>query len=410
MSAELLKTLIIVITVSIAIFRVILNELDVRSSAQALAGKPSEDTVKAVAYTKAKHRFENANILIQMALVLCLLSFGWFGQFQQLIAANVQGQLWQDFVFLISLIGGLFVFGIPFSVYRTFVLEAKFGFNRTTVATFILDRVRGIIIGSIILVPLSLALLWIYQLIPTQIWWIAFVILSVVNLIMFAIGTTVILPLFNKLQELPEGELKTKILKLCQDQNYKLKRIFVMDGSKRSSKTNAFFSGIGKSKTIVLFDSLIEKHTVDEVVGVLGHEIGHDRLGHVKTIFLLNLIQSFFIFALFGWAVQEPALSQALGGNGVELELALIAFAMLFSPISFLLGILDNSISRRNEHGSDIFAAKAYGAKHIISALKRLGIDNLSNPKPHPMYVTVYYSHPPVAKRIAHVSQLVEMD
>jgi STE24 endopeptidase len=181
-----------------------------------------------------------------------------------------------------------------------------------------------------------------------------------------------------------------------------------MDGSKRSSKTNAFFSGIGKSKTIVLFDSLIEKHTVDEVVGVLGHEIGHDRLGHVKTIFLLNLIQSFFIFALFGWAVQEPALSQALGGNGVELELALIAFAMLFSPISFLLGILDNSISRRNEHGSDIFAAKAYGAKHIISALKRLGIDNLSNPKPHPMYVTVYYSHPPVSQRIAHVEKMVK--
>jgi STE24 endopeptidase len=207
------------------------------------------------------------------------------------------------------------------------------------------------------------------------------------------------------LKELPEGELRDKILALCEKQNYKLKRIYVMDSSKRSSKSNAFFSGIGKTKTIVLFDSLISKHTVDEVVGVLGHEMGHDKLGHIRSMLLLNMFQSFIIFALFGWALQEPALSEALGGNGIQLVLSLIAFGMLFSPINFLLAIFDNSMTRRNEHGADIFASKVYGKEHIISALQRLSSDNLANPAPHPLYVLAYYSHPPASKRVSHVQE-----
>jgi STE24 endopeptidase len=176
-----------------------------------------------------------------------------------------------------------------------------------------------------------------------------------------------------------------------------------MDSSKRSSKSNAFFSGIGKTKTIVLFDSLIANHTVDEVVGVLGHEMGHDKLGHIRSMLLLNMLQSFVIFALFGWALQEPALSEALGGSGVQLVLSLIAFGMLFSPINFVLGIFDNYMTRRNEHGADIFASQVYGKEHIISALQRLSADNLANPAPHPLYVLAYYSHPPASKRVSHV-------
>ncbi|NDC47776.1 MAG: M48 family peptidase [Micrococcales bacterium] len=405
MNAELLKNLIIVITIAIALLKVVLNELDVMASRKALVGKPAAEITKAVEYTATKRRFETTTTIIQASVVVVFLVLGLFGQIQQYVAGVIAGQIWQDLVFLLVMALGLFVLGIPASIYRTFVIEAKYGFNRTTVTTFILDRVRGIILGAVILGPILLGLLWVYQLVPNQIWWIAFLAINLVGLLTAAIGTTVILPLFNKLQELPEGELREKIFALCEKQNYKLKRIYVMDGSKRSSKTNAFFSGIGKTKTIVLFDSLIAKHTVDEVVGVLGHEMGHDKLGHVRSGLILNLVQSFLIFALFGWALQEPALTGALGGSGIQLVLSLIAFGMLFSPISFLLSIFDNSVSRKNEHGADIFASKVYGKEHIISALQRLGTENLANPSPHPFYVLAYYSHPPVSKRVSHVEQ-----
>lgn len=408
MSGELLKYLLIGITLGIALFRIALNDLDIRSSRSALTGDTDEATVKAVSYVKTKHRFESTTLAAQALITSALLFFGVFGQIHAGISSIINSEIWQDLVFLLAIVLGLYLIGLPGSIYSTFVIEAKYGFNRTTVKTFVLDRIKGLIIGSLIAIPVILLLLWIYQIIPNQLWWIAFLVLTTIQLILFAIGTTVLLPLFNKLKELPEGELRTKIEKLCDEQNYRLKRIFVMDGSKRSSKTNAFFSGLGKSKTIVLFDSLIEKHTVDEVVGVLGHEMGHDRLGHVKTMFTVSLVQTFLIFALFGWSLQEPALTEALGGSGTELVLSLIAFGMLFSPINFLLTALDNSMSRKNEHGSDIFAAKVYGAKHIISALSRLGVENLANPKPHPLYVSVYYSHPPIAKRIAHVEKLLK--
>jgi STE24 endopeptidase len=404
-NAEEFRNLIIFITVAVATFKVVLNVLDIRSSRTALIGSPSEEVKKAVEYTVTKRRFESTTTIISSVVVLTFLVLGLYGQIQEALSSSIEGQIWQDLVFLLVLALGLFVLGIPGSVYKTFVIEAKFGFNRTTVKTFIIDRIRGIVLGLVILGPILLGLLWIYSLIPNQIWWIAFLAINLISFITAAIGTSVILPLFNKLKELPEGELRDKIFALCEKQNYKLKRIYVMDSSKRSSKSNAFFSGIGKTKTIVLFDSLISKHTVDEVVGVLGHEMGHDKLGHIRSMLLLNMLQSFIIFALFGWALQEPALSEALGGNGIQLGLSLIAFGMLFSPINFLLGIFDNSMTRRNEHGADIFASKVYGKEHIISALQRLSSDNLANPAPHPLYVLAYYSHPPASKRVSHVQE-----
>ncbi len=405
MNAEQLRNLIIIITVAVATLKVVLNVLDVKSSRTALVGIPSPEVKKAVDYTATKRRFESSNTIISAIVVLSFLVLGLYGEIQRSVAGLVEGQIWQDLVFLLVMALGLFVLGIPASIYKTFVIEAKFGFNRTTVKTFIIDRIRGIVLGVVILGPIILGLLWIYQQLPNQIWWIAFLAVNLISFITAAIGTSVILPLFNKLKELPEGELRDKILALCAKQNYKLKRIYVMDSSKRSSKSNAFFSGIGKTKTIVLFDSLISKHTVDEVVGVLGHEMGHDKLGHIRSMLLLNMLQSFIIFALFGWALQEPALSEALGGQGVQLVLSLIAFGMLFSPINFLLGIFDNFMTRRNEHGADIFASKVYGKEHIISALQRLSSDNLANPAPHPLYVLAYYSHPPASKRVSHVQK-----
>ncbi|MFM8927757.1 MAG: hypothetical protein ACKOFA_06130, partial [Rhodoluna sp.] len=229
MSGELLKNLLIIITLSIAVVRLILNELDIRSSQGALAGKPSEETAKAVSYVKTKHRFESATLILQALVTTTFLLLGWFGQIHQIIASNIEGEIWQNLVFLLAIVLGLYLLGLPATIYSTFVIEAKYGFNRTTAGTFIVDRIKGLLIGGVIAVPVLLLLLWIYDLIPNQLWWISFVVLTVVQLILFAIGTTVLLPLFNKLQVLPEGELRTKIEKLCAEQNYKLKRIFVMD-------------------------------------------------------------------------------------------------------------------------------------------------------------------------------------
>ncbi len=403
MNAELLKNLIFLVTVAVALLKVALNEFDIRSSRTALLGGPNAEIQKAVEYTITKRRFESTTAVITSTVTLTLLGTGLLGQIQLAISTAVEGQIWQDLVFLLAIALGIFILGLPGSVYKTFVIEAKFGFNQTTARTFIVDRIRVLVLGILIAVPVLLGLLWLYQQAPDQIWWIAFAVVNLISVITAAIGTSVILPLFNKLEELPQGELRDKIFELCENQNYKVKRILVMDNSKRSSKSNAFFSGMGKTKTIVLFDSLISNHTADEVVGVLGHEMGHDRLGHLRSMLLLNLVQSFLLFALFGWAVKEPSLSEALGGIGVQLVLSLIAFAMLLSPINFLLGIFGNYMTRKYEHEADIFAAKVYGAEHIISALEKLSSDNLANPKPHPLYVLAYYSHPPASKRVSHV-------
>jgi len=413
MSQQAILLTIMSLIALVAIFKVILNGLDISSAAEKLRpfligcimheSDATEETKKAVAYNKATRRFQSFKTVIQSALFLALVSTGGFGAIQKSLAGVVKDQIWKDFLFALVLGVGLFLIGIPFSAYKTFVIEEKFGFNRTKVSTFIADRIKGLIVGILILGSAVLLLLWIYQQIPTQIWWVALLVFMAIQLFTAAFGTSVILPLFNKLQQLPEGELREKILAMCKAQNYKVGRIFVMNSSKRSSKTNAFFSGLGKTKTIVLFDSLIEKHTTNEVVAVLGHEIGHDRLGHVRAGLILASIQGLVTFGLFGWAAAAPEMSLALGGTETNIILGVIGFSFLFSPLSLILEAITNTISRRNEHSADEFSARIGNPKDIQSALKRLSTDNLSNPNPHPLYVKMYYSHPTVEQRIAYL-------
>lgn len=406
MSASTIQLLILSLIASVAVFKVVVNELDIRSATESINKISSDEERKAVSYNKANRRFQSLRILIQATLFFGLVATGTFGSIQTSLSKSIEGGLWQNFVFIAGLGLAMFAIGIPFSIYKTFVIEAKFGFNRTKVGTFVADRIKGLIVGSLILGPLVLLLLWIYQQIPNQIWWIAFIAVMIVQLLSAAFGTSVLLPLFNKLKQLPEGELREKILEMCKVQNYKVGRIFVMNSSKRSSKTNAFFSGLGKTKTIVLFDSLIEKHTTDEVVAVLGHEIGHDRLGHVRAFLVMNTIQLFLIFALFGWATSSPEISLALGGSESNIILGLIGFSALFSPLSLLLDTISNFFSRRNEHSADEFSARIGDPNQIKNALSRLSSDNLSNPAPHPLFVFMYYSHPTAKQRITHLESL----
>jgi STE24 endopeptidase len=217
---------------------------------------------------------------------------------------------------------------------------------------------------------------------------------------MFMFGTRVILPLFNKLTPLPEGELKNAINAFCQSQGYSLTRLFVMDGSKRSTKANAFFSGMGRSKTIVLFDTLIEKLDNDEIVAVLAHEIGHYKRKHTFAMFAVSNFQSLAIFALLGWLLGYEQLSTALGADQASFHLAAVTFFILFGPLQMLLGWFNNSLSRRNEFDADRFAEENYGSAALSSGLRKISKDSLSNLTPHPWYVAFHYTHPPLAQRL----------
>jgi len=213
-------------------------------------------------------------------------------------------------------------------------------------------------------------------------------------------GTSLILPLFNKLKPVEDGELKKEIEKYCASQGYSLGRLFVMDGSKRSTKANAFFSGLGKSKTIVLFDTLIEKLSTKEIVAVLAHEIGHYKRKHTLSMFIFTNVQTFATFALLGWLLGYPELSTALGAEESSFHLSALAFFILFTPLSIVLGLINNSWTRHNEYQADTFAKETYDVAPMRSALKKISTDSLANLSPHPLYVAFNYTHPTLLQRL----------
>ena len=292
---------------------------------------------------------------------------------------------------------------LRFQLYSIFGIEAKYGFNKITAKTFITDTVKATLIGSILGGALLTAVLWIYQELGSAFWVFAWLLVSGFSLLMFMFGTTLILPLFNKLKPIEKGELRTAIEKYCASQGYSLGRLFVMDGSKRSTKANAFFSGLGRSKTIVLFDTLIEKLSTKEIVAVLAHEIGHYKKKHTLSMFIFSNIQTFATFALLGWLLGYPELSKALGAEESSFHLSALTFFILFTPLSLVLGLLNNSWSRHNEFEADTFAKNTDDAGALKSALKKISTDSLANLSPHPLYVAFNYTHPPLAQRLKNL-------
>jgi STE24 endopeptidase len=250
------------------------------------------------------------------------------------------------------------------------------------------------------------AVLWIYQELRSTFWLWAWLLFAGFSLFFFMFGTKLILPLFNKLTPVPDGELRSEVERYCASQGYSLGKLFVMDGSKRSTKANAFFTGLGKSKTIVLFDTLLEKLSTKEVVAVLAHEIGHYKRKHTLSMFLLSNLQTFVLFALLGWLLGVEELSTALGASESSFHLSALAFFLLFSPVSMLLGLLNNGLSRRNEYQADDFARETYdeGGSFLREALKKISTDALANLSPHPLYVAVNYTHPPIRERLRNLA------
>jgi STE24 endopeptidase len=268
------------------------------------------------------------------------------------------------------------VISIPLSLYSIFVIEEKYGFNRTTVKTFILDKLKGYLLGGLIGGSLLSMFVLFYQIAGTNFWWIAWLSISGFTLLLSMFYASVILPLFNKLTPLPEGELRTALVNYCNQVKFPVSDLFVMDGSKRSAKANAFFSGLGPKKKIVLFDTLIEKHTVDELVAVMAHEVGHYKRKHTYKMTIISILQTGLMMFLLGQFINTPELSNALGAPVAVLALGMIGFFMLYSPVSILLSMVTNSLSRKHEYEADNYAKETFGAVPLKEALKKLSKDN----------------------------------
>jgi STE24 endopeptidase len=292
----------------------------------------------------------------------------------------------------------------PFNLYDTFVIEEKFGFNKTTVKTYLLDKVKGWLLGIVIGGGLLSLVVWFYQATGPYFWIWAWLLATVFTVFMAMFYSSLIVPLFNKQTLLEAGELRDAINAFSQNAGFKLDNIYVIDGSKRSTKANAYFTGLGPKKRIVLYDTLIKDLTVSEIVSVLAHEIGHYKKKHTLTAILTGIAQTgitLFVLSLF---IGIPALSQALGAADPSFHMGLIAFGILYSPISLVAGLLMNYISRKNEYAADRYVRGHDRGADLVSALKKLSSNNLSNLTPHPAYVFFHYSHPTLLERIRKLS------
>jgi STE24 endopeptidase len=399
--------LIIVILLLIAdwIKHVVIETLNLRAATP----QPPEDLAdiyEPERYAKSQHylRTNTHFDLLQSSLMLVLLltfilsgGFAWLHQTASAVSENIiiQGLLFTGMLVMI-----MKIVSIPFSLYDTFVIEARYGFNRTTQKTFIVDLIKGLLLTAILGGLILALVLWIFETVPLA-WFWAWCTLSIIQLIILYIAPVAILPLFNKFTPLEEGELRDAIEAYAREQQYNLSGIFKIDGSRRSSKSNAYFTGFGKTKRIALFDTLIDQHTTDELVAILAHEAGHNRLGHITKGIAISLLTSLLMFALLAIAIVQPGLYAAFGLTETPVYAGLVFFGFLYSPISMLLGIAGNWISRRHEYQADAFAAKTTaGSNALISALKKLTSHNMGNLTPHPLKVFVEYSHPPLRERI----------
>jgi STE24 endopeptidase len=356
---------------------------------------------KSLAYQKEQSRFSFLSSAFSFALSFGMLLLGGFGWIDSCLRPFIENQIVLALVFFGVIIFVSDILSIPFQWYSTFVIEDKYGFNKTTVKTFILDKLKGYVLGAIIGGALIAVLIYLINSIGPTFWiWFGLIAASFILFInMFY--TSLLLPLFNKLTPLGDGELKTAIEQFSKKVNFPLDNIFVMDGSKRSAKANAFFSGIGKKKKIVLYDTLITNHTTEELVAVLAHEVGHFKKKHIVWSYLISIVQVFFVLFVLSRMIFNENLSLALGGSQQAIHLNLIAFGILFSPISAITGLLMSLLSRKNEFEADAYAKETFDGNALSNALKRLSVDSLSNLYPHPAYVFFHYSHPPLLQRLA---------
>jgi STE24 endopeptidase len=359
-----------------------------------------EEYRKTQRYNKDNKRLSMWSSSLNLIVVLAMIAGGGFA-FADSIARSFSTELVITALIFFGILGfASDILNIPFSVYDTFVIENKYGFNKMTVRTFITDHLKSWLIAILIGAPLLGFISWIYYKTGKNFWLFAWIVITFFTVFINFFYSEIIVPLFNKQTPLPEGSLRTKIELFANGRGFRLKNIYVIDGSKRSTKANAYFSGFGPKKRIVLFDTLQNELTEDEIVAVLAHEIGHYKKKHVLVNLVISVLLTGLMLFLFSLISASPALAAALGSKQASFHLGLVTFGILYTPLALVTGLITNFISRKNEFAADRFAGENFKPEILANALKKLAVKSLSNMLPHPAYVFFHYSHPPLLQRL----------
>lgn len=359
-----------------------------------------EEYRKSQAYKKANYKFQLFKGSFSLLLILGFLLFGGFEAVDAWVRQHTDNEILQALFFFGILMLGTDLVMMPFSYYHTFVIEEGFGFNRSSRKLFILDKVKGWILLIVLGGGMLSILVYLFRWAGPDFWWYAWIVVSLFSLVMSFFYSRLIVPLFNKQTPLEDGTLKTRIENFSVSVGFALKNIFVIDGSKRSTKANAYFSGFGKEKRITLFDTLIKDLEEEEIVAVLAHEVGHYKKNHIIYGFIASVLSTGLALFLLSLFITKPELSMAIGVEVPSFHAGLLGFGLLYGPISMLTGLIMNGLSRRFEYQADRYARNNYDAEPLADALKKLSRKSLSNLTPHPAYVFVHYSHPPLKDRL----------
>jgi STE24 endopeptidase len=366
----------------------------------------NEKYQKSQDYQNTTGRFAKISSTLSLFVMVVSIWFGWFGFLDSWVRNLSPLSPFTPLIFFAILFLISDLMSTPFSLYQNFVIEARFGFNKMTLKTFFADKLKGYLLTAFFGGGLLLIFVWMVKVIGTDFWWYFWIVITVFLLALNILYTSLLLPLFNKLVPLEDGKLKTSIADFAEKVSFPLTQVFVIDGSKRSSKGNAFFSGLGKKKKVVLYDTLIAKHSVDELTAVFAHEVGHYKKNHIYIGTFMSIIQTGLMLFLLSKMILNTQVSFAMGGELTAIHLNMLAFGILYSPVSRILSVIMNMISRKHEYEADAYATKYFGAQPLIDALKKMSGDHLSNLTPHPANVFINYSHPTVLQRIRAMNLL----
>ena len=374
----------------------------------ALAGAVDAEAYRrSQAYTRARTRLGRVAATVQLAALLGFWFLGGFRALDAFVDSSGLGPVAGGVAYVIGLafLGALL--SLPFAVYGTFVVEERFGFNRTTPRLFVLDRLKGLLVGAVLGLPLLAAVVAFFDALGPGAWLWAWLVTAAYVLAAQILVPRFVMPLFNRFDPLPDGPLREALVRYARDVGFPLDEVYVMDGSKRSRKGNAFFTGFGRHKRIALFDTLVDRHSVGEMVAVTAHEVGHYQKGHILAGTALTIAHSGVLFLLLSLFLGEPALYEAFGVAAPSVGVGLVLFGLLYTPVDLVLSVALNAWSRRNEFAADRFAVETTRRPgDLADALKKLAADNLANLTPHPLHVWLYHSHPPVAARLTAIAAI----
>jgi len=360
-----------------------------------------------VAHLRAATRLALTERACLLAVLLAFWFLGGFGFLEKLVSDNLVGLIPRGLGYAGAVVAGYALLETPFDAYSTFVIEERFGFNRTTWRTFVADRIKGMLLAAVVGAFVLSGVLLLFSRLGDSAWLVCWAFVLLFSIGMQLIAPALILPLFNRFEPMPDGGLKDEILAYARSVSYAVENVFVMDGSRRTTKGNAFFTGFGKHRRIALYDTLVDAHPADEIVSVLAHEVGHYKKHHVVRALIVGSLHTGAVLFLFSLVVDWPVLYAAFGLGAPSLATGLVCFAIAISPIESMVAIGLNAISRRHEYEADRFAvATAPEPAALREALMRLSRGHLSNPNPHPLYVLLHYSHPPLTSRLAALESL----